>query len=220
MKMKRRVLNEDLQEKFLDAYMAAIPLVALNFAWFMLSLPLVTLFPATVALFHGMYRIAQGKSADWRSYWEAFRQYFWVSYRWGLLNVLVIAGLLANIWFYGQISNGGLMLPRMIFFGILVFWVTLQFYVVPLLFAQEKTLVGQAVRNSVVILIRRPLQTAWIAVQIAVLAAFSTFIIGPLWIFITGSLCAYLGARGVWLAVHQIKNKPAIPDDDPFNQDP
>jgi hypothetical protein len=39
-----------------DAYLAAIPLIVLNVTWFLISLPVVTIFPALASLFYATNR--------------------------------------------------------------------------------------------------------------------------------------------------------------------
>src|SRR5215207_4336229 len=94
-----------LRDKLVDAYVAVIPLIVLNLLWFVVSLPLITAIPATYALFYATHQLALTQSADWHTFFEGFRRYFWHSWIWGLLNVFVAAILISNLIFYSAATT-------------------------------------------------------------------------------------------------------------------
>src|SRR5262249_16874443 len=94
------MIDQRLRDRLVDAYVATIPLVTLNVVWFIISIPIITIIPATAGLFYATNRLAHGKSADWHTVIEGFRLYFWRSWLWGLMNVVVIVVLIGNLFFY------------------------------------------------------------------------------------------------------------------------
>ena len=186
-----RWLPEGLQDQLLDTYLTAGPIIVFNVIWFLVSLPVITIFPSLMSLFYTTNRLAHGKSADWHLFFEGFRTYFWLSWRWGLLNLFVLTILFSNLWFYARQNGDWVIWVRAIFIALTISWLSLQMYVLPLLLEQEKPQILRALSNSLIIFIRRPVFTLWQALVIGVIAAISTFIIGPAWIFVSAGLIAY-----------------------------
>jgi uncharacterized membrane protein YesL len=197
-------MNDRLRDTFLDAYLSAIPLITLNVLWFICSLPIVTLIPSTAALFYATYRIAHGKSADRQTFFEGFRRYFWSSWLWGLLNGVVVAGLVANELFYTRTDSEGLVGLRGVFIALGIFWLGIQVYTFPLMLEQEQPNLRLAIRNSLVIFLKRPVHTVGWAVLIGGLTVASTLMIWPVWMFFTASVCAWLANRATLTAIGQI----------------
>ncbi|MFN8450048.1 MAG: YesL family protein [Anaerolineae bacterium] len=204
------MINQSMRDQAIDAYMAAIPLIVLNVLWFIALLPIVTAVPATGALFYATNRLAHGKSADTRVFIEGFRRYFWRSWLWGVLNIFVAAVLVSNFVFYGQFDDSWAIWTRAVVIALALVWVAIQLYTFPLMIEQEKPLLRQALRNSVVILLRRPVYSFGIAIVIVLIAALSTLLILPLWVLLSGSVCAYLANRATLSSIMRITGKPSL----------
>lgn len=200
-------MDERLREVFLDAYMAAIPLIVLNIVWFICSLPIVTLIPSTAALFYTTNLIAHGKSADWHTFLEGFRKYFWQSWPWGLINVVIFAGLIGNQVFFSRGNADWASAVRGVLLALGIFWLGLQLYTFPLMLEQEQPRLGLALRNSLVILIKRPLFTLIRAIFIGAVVIASTLILWPTWIFVTASVCAWLANRATLDSISKISGR-------------
>ena len=203
------MIDQNLRDKLADAYVATIPLVTLNVVWFIISIPVITVIPATAGLFYATNRLAHGKSADWRTVIEGFRLYFWRSWLWGLLNVAVIVILASNLIFYSASSADWSMAARVMVIVVILIWLALQMHTFPLLLEQEKPKLLQALRNSVVILMKRPFYSIGTALIVAVLIGVSTLFIQPAWIFITAGLTTYLANRATVSAIAKLTGKPA-----------
>jgi uncharacterized membrane protein YesL len=206
--MNRQGNADSLTESLTDVYLATIPLIVLNALWFVTALPIVTAIPATGALFYVTNRMAHGKAADWRAYFAGFRAHFWLSWRWGLLNVFVFAILGSNLLFYRvQDDSGWVRMAQTVVVVLLLFWIVLQLYTFPLLLEQADVRLRVALRNSMVIVLKRPVATLVLIAEIGTIVGLSTFVIQPAWIFITASLCAYLANRAVIAAIQRISGK-------------
>lgn len=201
------MINQTLRDQLIDAYIATIPLVTLNLFWFIASLPIVTIVPATAALLYSTNLLAHGKPADLRTFFEGFRQYFWRSWPWGILNILVVTVLLSNFIFYGQYDEAWSVWARAIVVTLAFLWLAVQVYTFPLMIEQEKPHLRTALRNSLVVLLSRPVYSIGIALVIVAIAAVSTLVILPLWIFISASTCAYLANRATVSSIARFARK-------------
>jgi uncharacterized membrane protein YesL len=186
------MISKGLRDRVVDAYMATIPLITLNLVWLVCSLPLVTLIPSTAALFYATNRLAHGKSADMHTFFEGFRLYFRRSWLWGLLNVVVSVVLVSNFIYYGRLTDTWATIAGAIVVVASVIWVSLQVYVFPLILEQEKPDLRLALRNSLILLIRRPFFTFGVALVMVALVVFSTVAILPIWFFFTASGVTYM----------------------------
>lgn len=193
------------KDRLIDAYLTSIPLIWANVVWFLLSLPLVTLFPALAGLYHSTYLIATDRDGGGRAVWEGFRAHFWLGWRWGLLVGAGIIVLAVNVWFYGQVETDWAWLPRAVFLTLLMLWLAVNVYSFPVLLQQKEAHLRMALRNSLVFWMQRPFHSLLLVAACALLAWASTFYFPFAWIFLTGSLCAYLANRTIVESIAEFK---------------
>ena len=203
------MIDRELRARLLDAYLLAIPLIVLNVVWFLACLPLVTAFPATAGLFYATNRLAHGQSAGWRDLFDGLRRYLWVSYPWGLLNLLAGVVVVSNVFYYAQQEAGLTEAARVLLVALGLFWVMLQLYTFPLILEQERPSLRLALRNSLVIVLKRPLHSLGLAFAVLALAIITTVALAPAWVFITASLCAYIANAGALAAIGRLKPRKA-----------
>lgn len=184
-----------LRDRLVPIYDRLAPFVTLNLLWIVVSVPIVTMIPATAALLYAMNRYVHGSVADWSTYFEGLRRWFWRSYLWGGLNVLVIGLLASNIIFYTRFDSPWATPPAMLAVVLLALWLTLQVLTFPLMLQQEAPWLRLALRNSVVLLARRPGPVVTYTLLIGLIAISTTFVFPFAWLFISASLCAYLMNR-------------------------
>jgi uncharacterized membrane protein YesL len=201
------MINKALRDKLTDAYVGTIPLITVNILWLFCSLPVVTIIPATAALFYATNRLAHGKSADIGTFFQGFRLYFRRSWLWGGLNVLVVVVLVSNFIYYGRIPGDVASIAGAIVVVASVLWLSLQVYTFPLLIEQEKPHLRLALRNSLILFIRRPLFTLGALVVMVALAAFSTLLIQPMWFFFTASGIAYIANLATVSSIAKVNGK-------------
>jgi uncharacterized membrane protein YesL len=209
------MIDRMLRDRLLDAYMGVIPLVTINVIWFVASLPLVTAIPAAGALFYATNQMAHGKPAGWQTFIEGFRLCFRRSWGWGLLNLLVGASLVAYLSIFSRQRESWATWASAFIVVIAFLWLTLQIYVFPLLLEQVEPKLGLAFRNSLVLMLRRPMYSFGAALLLIVLAVGSTILIAPAWFVITGAVCAYLANRVVLNSIRTLgsgePDAPAAP---------
>lgn len=203
------MINQSLRDQLIDAYLALIPLVTLNVVWFVVSLPIVTAPPAAGALIYATNRIANGKPAGISVFFEGFRLHFWRSWAWGLVNIVVAVVLVSNYLFYGQLDESLSIWARGFVLTLAFLWVAVQMYTFPLMLEQEKPRLRTALRNSLVVMLKRPFYSMGIALVIIVVVVVSSLFILPLWGFVTASVCAYLANRAAVTAVARFGRKSA-----------
>jgi uncharacterized membrane protein YesL len=207
------MIDRALRDKLIDAYVALIPLIMLNLVWFVVSLPIVTAIPATGGLIYATNKLAHGRSADWRTLFEGLRQYFWQSWIIGLANVAVIGVFSTNFLLYSFDASNRVVWARGLVIILALFWLALQIYLFPLLIEQERPDLGTALRNALVIIIKRPLFTLGVTLGIAVLAVGTTLVIQPAWIFITASTCALFANQATINSIAKITHKKPDPSE-------
>jgi uncharacterized membrane protein YesL len=203
--MKTRTDGLWLRDVFVDAYYDSGPLIVANVLWFALTLPLVTAPPAAAGLYYVTNQLAHRRSANWRTFFEGFRTYFWLGWRWGLVNLLVLSVIGANYWFYARIVLNRAEWIEGIFLSLAMLWGILQTYTFPLLLEQKDRRMVTAVRNSVVLYLKYPAFSIGLAVLVLLLLVVSSLLLQPAWIFLTAGLCAYLTNRGAIFLVDRLQ---------------
>jgi uncharacterized membrane protein YesL len=159
-------------------------------------LPFILLPPALAGLWNAASRVADELAIHWSDYREGFRRYFWKSLALALVNVVVLAILAVNVWFYAPGNNplsldSGLSLAIQLFFVFLIaLWLVYQMYPMAMLLEQTDQRVHLALRNAGVLLISRPGFGILLALALAVVIAISTYPLVVLWFLITLSLIA------------------------------
>ncbi len=200
-----------LKERFMDFYYDAIPYFTLNLAWFVMSLPMVTIFPALGGLYAAVLELNQEGRADWSSVWEGFKKYGWLSLRWGLLALLGDVILAVNIWFYLNINENWAFIALMVAIIFSIFWIAIHQFSFPLLLMQDEKKIFLAIRNSYVVVMRQPLAALKVMLLSLVISVVS-ILLPPLWIFVSMALIIQLRTRTVLKAVKRIKAKDADRD--------
>lgn len=201
--MRRRADPQALQDELWSAYYRAIDLIQINLLWFVFSALVIPAIPALGALFYATQRIARQGSAGWRDFWEGFRQHFWLSWRWGLINAGVLGLLGLTLAWYGQTQVRCLAAAQGVLIALGAGWIALNLFTFPLLLEQADQRFLVALRNSAVLWLRFP-GLALGALLLIVIAAGLSVVIPPAWIVITASFCAYQASRAVVRAVQAL----------------
>ena len=142
------------KDALIDLWDALIPIVGINIAWFVLTILVVTAFPAFGGIYYATNRIVHGESVNLGTFFEGFKEYFWTSWKWGLVNLLVYLILASNIWFYGQFEGWGFLVLQSLFFSLILIYTCLQIYTFPFLLEQDEPSIKTALRNSFAAFVR------------------------------------------------------------------
>jgi hypothetical protein len=166
------------------------------------AVPLI-LFPPTLAgLWNVANRVADGLAIHWSDYFEGFRLYFWKSLGLALINVLVLAILLSNIWFYTP-GNNPLNLAanvnsaiQIAFILLTIMWLVYQMYPLAMLLEQKDQRLRTTLRNTGVLFITRPGFNILLALMLAIVIAVSTYLLVP-WFVVTLAFIAIVCNKAV-----------------------
>lgn len=108
--------------------------VELNVLWLVCSLPVVTLGPASAALYAAMIALLRGKETyPHRDFFRAFRTRWGRNTAVGLLLTFVVAFLCADVYICRRSGTGVFTFFMVFFFIVLLFWLFTALYAFPLL---------------------------------------------------------------------------------------
>lgn len=198
--------KKNLKTGFFNFYYSTIPYFIVNLTWFVLSLPVVTIFPALGGLYYAVLSIEQGDGAEWGTVWEGIKKHWWLSLRWGLLVLAADILLAGNIWFYSSLENDWSVIAQGIVLAITFLWVAVKQFSFPLLLLQDEKKIFLAFRNGYVIVMRQPL-AALKVILLTLLIAVLSVLLPPLWIFISMALILRIRTRTVLKTIEKIKQK-------------
>jgi hypothetical protein len=153
--------------------------------WTILIVHLVFLFgnilliagpPVTVALFFYGNRIAHGEMADQSDFFQAIRSFWKPAWRWGFLNLLIFGILLGDYYLTGKIVRdpGTAYFVQGLYITLIAAWLLIQIFALPFLFEQERPLVFQALRNSLVFIRKNPIFVVVLALLLVLSLALGT----------------------------------------------
>lgn len=182
----------------------AIPLFNVNLAFFVISLPLVSFFPALGGLYDAMLKIDRDGGANWGTVWAGFKQHGWLSIKWGLLVIGGYTFLGANIWLFHNSAQvwGGVALAITISATLL--WGLINQFSLPILLLQGDKNVFLAIRNGFLITTRRPLAALGVTL-ISLLIMLFSILLPPLLIFISVAVVTYIQTQWVLSSITMIK---------------
>lgn len=161
--------------------------------------------PATLALFYYGNRIAHGEIATERDFLHAIKAYWGPAWRWGLMNLLIIAVLTGDYYLVETLTdNAGLAsFVQGLYITLLTAWLLVQLFALPFFFEQKEPLVSQALRNAVVFIGRN-----FIFVLILTLLLMLSLTIGILAFMLTfafgGAFVAFASNRAVLQALEKL----------------
>lgn len=142
---------------FQDVWGDLWTMLVCNLLWYLANLLIVPGPPATLALVHYTNRLAHGEVADLSDFWNSFRRYWGPAWRWGGVNLGIIAFLLGDTILTGQYAQGlWSYYLQGLYLALLASWLAVQFFALPFLFEQETMSVRQALQNGAVLIGRNP----------------------------------------------------------------
>lgn len=187
-----RVIGETAR----DWYYSMLGLVTINALWFVLSLTIILLPPATAGMYAATNSVAHGTGQRLGDFWEGARRWIWVSLRWALVNIVVAAVLWSNTLFYSSLAESAALFVRVLVGSLALVWLAAQLYVWPFLIEQEDKRLRIALKNALFLTLASPLYTFILLVTLALLTLLSLATILPLAVFLM-SFVALLGNRAV-----------------------
>lgn len=167
--------------------------------------------PATFGLYYVTKYLARGQSLGPRALLEGGRRYFWQSWIWFLMNLVVALVIGANYFFYSSLSPTWANFLQAAFALLALAWLMVQFYAVPYLMEQEEKRIVLALRNGLFTALAAPGYTLVVAVAAALVIGLSA---GTVSLLFLGGPClvALLGSRAVLerLESYGVREREAI----------
>ncbi len=154
MKSAIKIILASLRDTWLDLWSALV----CNITWLLACILILPGPPATLALYYYANQTVRGEAIYVSDFFKAIPRYWKVSWRWGIVNLIVLAILAGDVYLTRSPdpTTAGLFF-RGVYFTLLAFWFLIQLFTLPFLLEQEKPGVFQALRNSMVMIGRNPL---------------------------------------------------------------
>lgn len=172
------------------------PLLGEGGAWWLAPLLAVPAGPASAALSVVARRCVRDIHVDRSYYFDGFRTYWRQAVALSALGMIVLALLLLNLLFY--LNQGTTMLRALaaLCTYLILFWISVLFYVYPMLVGLEKPSVWGALRSAVLIAAANPLYSIVLVLLAGALTGFNVAL-PILLLFIWPALMILLGEHGV-----------------------
>lgn len=180
-----------------DAFYHFFDLMLVNVLWAVLTVPLITAPAALAGLYYATNQLAHDRPISWRTFFHGFRQYFGIGLRWVLLNFFFLSVAVSNLIFYDQFEGTWVFWVQALFIALIILWLIFQTFTFPLLLELSSRRLLVSMRNTLILLARRPGLALGVALLGVLLAYISTRYVWIFWLLITASLNAYLANRTV-----------------------
>jgi len=156
-------------------------------------------------------QISRGKSVGPRTFATGVQRYWVKSLVVGLINLVLLILLVANVWFYGQILEGGwTTFALSAWVAVAVYWLLAQLFWFPMILELQSEKVGAALRHSLALVIVSPLFTLGVGLATLLLAAVCTLLTLPL-VLILASLLSLIANHATRSRLAFVRKKPYTP---------
>ena len=196
--------TEIIWKTLVEAYREASTLIVINLLWVFFTAIIITAPPAAAGMYYATNLIAHKRGSSWRDFFIGFRRYFWLSWRWALLNVGVLVILLGSYLFYLRFDTTWSTFAQVAVVTILMIWIALLTYTFPLLIEQTDRRLQIAIRNSFVLYLRQPAICFGTLTVLLILAGLSLLLRGAPWVFFSASLSAFIANSSVVAMFEQL----------------
>ncbi len=146
-------------------------------------------------------------------FFQGFKKYFWVSLKYGFLNLVIYVLVVLNLRFYAAFEGTVYILLQGFFVAFTVVWTIVQMYVFPFILEQKEKSIKTALQNSGAVCIRFPGRTLGLFVFFIGFAIVST-LLPPVWVLLSFSLMAYLANWQTISAIRILKVQDGVVDAD------
>jgi uncharacterized membrane protein YesL len=185
--------------------------LAALFAWPMLQIggpvwlaPLVAIpaGPAMAGIANAGRRVARDLHVDRGFFWDGFRVYWKKALALNAISMGVLALLMLNLLFYLSQENAVVRILAFLFLYLIVFWLSVQFYIFPILVGMKEPSLFPAVRMAAAMAFGNPLFSLVLLV-IAAALTFLSIVLAIMIIFAWPALMALLGEHSLILMLQR-----------------
>ena len=171
-----------------------ILLTFFNVVWFLLQIPIITGPPATAAMYVIAGRVSDDELISPCDGWAALRKMFLPAWKWGAVNLLLLAVLTLNFWGFRHAEGLGWASLRLLWTLVALGWFAINLFYWPLWLNQTDRRMVNTYRNCLVLLFRLPIFTLALTAMCAVLVVGGVLLTLPLvvalmaWLALIGTL--------------------------------
>ena len=174
--------------------------------------------PFAVGVYALAAEIVTGETPEFRVFWAALRRWWKRGLAMFAIGGLVLGGLIFNTVFYLSTAQGWLQAVSVLWLYAILYWITLQAYLLPLLMAADDQGAGGAqpavplltlYKRAAILALANPLFSLVLLLN-AVLTMFLSAIAIPIYPLISMAYVALVGAR----ALHDLREKYFPPEAD------
>jgi uncharacterized membrane protein YesL len=130
----------------------------------LLSLTVILAPPSLMGIMLEMQDLSLGNRTGIAGFWQGFKRYFGTGWLWGGVNLLALAVLVVNIWFYGNMDSAWSPILVVFLIFLALFWFVMQFYSLGYFFEQEEKSFKLAWKNGFLTVLAAPVFTLVIGV--------------------------------------------------------
>lgn len=150
-----RSVRSILAQSFKVIWKELWTILVVNGLWLIANLLIIPGPPATLALHWFSNQLAHEEPVDHTDFWRAIGRFFKLGWRWGIVNLLIIAFLVGDyLLTYHAQDFAGKKLVLGLYVALFIFWLLIQFYALPFLFEQNEHNLIQAWNNALVLISR------------------------------------------------------------------
>jgi uncharacterized membrane protein YesL len=143
-------------------------------------------------------------------FWPAVRRHWRQATAMFCVSLLGTALLLANMYFYALISSGWLRVASILWLYLLLFWLGMQLYLVPLLLHLGEVRLIDLYRRAALITLGHPISTLVLVIAVVVVGVVSVLLL-PAYLLLAGSFVGLVQAH----ALRAIRRKHGeLPDEE------
>ncbi|MCX7754841.1 MAG: hypothetical protein N2117_06295 [Anaerolineales bacterium] len=168
----------------------------MSLAWSIALLTVVLAPPVTFGIYFVQSQYVRGENPGLRGMVEGTRRYFFKSWQWALVNLLLMALFYASFQAYGLLGGLAADLGRTFTLFLALFWLTMQFYTLPFVMIQEHPSLRLAWRNSFFLVMASPFYLLTLFLFLLIYGVISLLLVFPIilgWV----SMVSILGTQAV-----------------------
>lgn len=181
---------------FFDWWDDLVAQSVMSLVWSVSLLTVVLAPPVTFGIYYVQHQYVRGENPGLRGMVEGARRYFFKSWQWMFVNLLLVGVFSASFQAYGLLGGLAAELGRTFTLFLALFWLTMQFYAIPFVMAQEHPSLRLAWRNSFFLVMASPFYLLALFLFLFVYGVISLLLVFPVilgWI----SMVSILGAQAV-----------------------
>lgn len=160
---------QTLRRTLVDFWYQWVTLLFINVVWLLCTVTVVLAPPALFGLFAATNELAHGRGVSFSDFTSGMRQYFKISWLWGVVNIAAALLVWLNTRVYSQMTESWAVWLMLATLGVAAAWVMTQLLAIPYLFEQERLHLGVALKNGLFTLLATPLYSFLLAVVAGVL---------------------------------------------------